>query len=352
MEETIKEILSEFFNEKEVLRRLPNHLKLTGNGFTIAKLLKKFDKEGAKLAYKTKIENDKRKGTLEGYIHRYGEMDGPIKYKEKNAKLSVSESALRLNGKTDAEIQDIKKNHANHSAITEENLIQRYGEVKGRELYSNVQVRDLQFFIGAGWSLEEYEDLIERKTFGWSVEGYIEKYGKEDGLNRWLIDKKKGSDINWFISKYGEERGRIEYAKVLKARTEGGARNSKIQIKFSTALFELLPDYLRDSFYGSPISKDFWMNFESNEFGIKCCIPDIRIHNVLIEFDGDYWHSREETVIRDAQKTILLTGLGYSIYRVKENNYNANEKACLTAALKFIEKNMNSQYKQNFKRKE
>ena len=63
------------------------------------------------------------KGRIEYYIEKFGPIEGPIKYKEKNSKLSVGVDVLRKAGKTEEEIVEIKKTHGKKSGINYENML-------------------------------------------------------------------------------------------------------------------------------------------------------------------------------------------------------------------------------------
>ena len=44
------------------------------------------------------------------------------------------------------------------------------------------------------------------------------------------------------------------------------------------------------------------------------------MNKLLIEFDGDYWHSTEEAIKNDKYKDELAHRNNYIIFRVKEKN--------------------------------
>jgi len=55
-------------------------------------------------------------------------------------------------------------------------------------------------------------------------------------------------------------------------------------------------------------------------------IVDIYIpsENLVIECDGDYWHSLPQAIKRDKEKNKYLQGLGYKIARIAEHNIKCN----------------------------
>lgn len=59
-------------------------------------------------------------------------------------------------------------------------------------------------------------------------------------------------------------------------------------------------------------------------------VPDL---NLVIECDGDYWHSRPEVVERDKVKDRDLLGAGYKLARIAESAINSDVRAAVGAAL-------------------
>lgn len=57
-------------------------------------------------------------------------------------------------------------------------------------------------------------------------------------------------------------------------------------------------------------------------------------HNVIIECDGDYWHSTPAMIAHDKKRDKWFTNHGIGIIRLKECNIKANARACVEQALK------------------
>lgn len=59
-------------------------------------------------------------------------------------------------------------------------------------------------------------------------------------------------------------------------------------------------------------------------------IPDFFIPpNICVYCDGDYWHNREEAVIRDSQQNITLRLMGNKVYRFWEKDIKADVSKCV-----------------------
>lgn len=56
----------------------------------------------------------------------------------------------------------------------------------------------------------------------------------------------------------------------------------------------------------------------------------------IIEFDGDYWHSKSEAKERDAQKQKFIENLGFKVIRIKELDYIENKQNIVKYCLQEI----------------
>jgi hypothetical protein len=302
-------------------------------GMSLKVCIFKFGKEEGLKFYKNRIEKDKIKNTLIGFIKRYGEIEGTKKYYEKNKKLSVSIESLKLNGYGDNEINKIKQKHSKKSSLKN-----KYGEKKYKEYLENgnhfnprkiesylkkgidiniakdkiskIQNRDLKFYInkyGEINGIKKYNQVNEKRRFSNTVEYYIIKYGKKDGIKR-------------FNEKYGEEEGLKIY---FNNKKNGFSQISKIEIEFKQFISVYLKEF---SLVGSPLTESKLIIFKDNLYGLKYCIPDLIINDkVIVEFNGDYWHSFDWKVENDKKRTYLLEEMGYVVINVKEKEYKKNK---------------------------
>jgi hypothetical protein len=51
---------------------------------------------------------------------------------------------------------------------------------------------------------------------------------------------------------------------------------------------------------------------------VDMLVEDSKLGNIVIEYDGCYWHSREGSLERDERKTLLLKNAGYKVIRLRE----------------------------------
>lgn len=68
------------------------------------------------------------------------------------------------------------------------------------------------------------------------------------------------------------------------------------------------------------------------------CRPDFLLENkLIIECDGDFWHSSPNAKTRDAKKELLLGFKGYTILRLTETDINKHSRRCINRIKELIE---------------
>ena len=196
----------------------------------LSKLYKLSIEDAKKLKYdENKIIEEKSKTNLTGYVLRYGEEKGQIKYKERNDKIS----------------KPSKK----------EWYIETYGDIEGEKRW------------------------ISKFRFKTNLEGFILKYGEIEGTKKYKERCQKIGASNrkeWYIEKFGEVDGNYRWdtymyklSKVLQKRVS----NASTIIK---KLLEIL-------------NIEFIMEYKLTDIR-KICDYFIPEYNLFIEFFGDYYH--------------------------------------------------------------
>lgn len=71
-----------------------------------------------------------------------------------------------------------------------------------------------------------------------------------------------------------------------------------------------------------------------NMFAADFYLPD---YNLIIECDGDYWHSLDHQITKDKRKNSHYQTLGYSVYRYWEHEIKEDVSACVDDILHNIE---------------
>jgi very-short-patch-repair endonuclease/endogenous inhibitor of DNA gyrase (YacG/DUF329 family) len=80
--------------------------------------------------------------------------------------------------------------------------------------------------------------------------------------------------------------------------------------------------------YQFPISNSYGLIF-SCDFGF----PEAR---VIVECDGDYWHSLPNVQERDKRKDAYLKAAGYTVLRFSEREIHQDVESCVQAILKLL----------------
>lgn len=112
-----------------------------------------------------------------------------------------------------------------------------------------------------------------------NLNGYIKRYGDEEGLKRYndRCNKiGKSNKLDWYIEKYGEKEGNKKWNNYInKIRNISKKRQSKSSLKIKKILDELKIKYI----------EEFQIN-DTQRFS-DYYIED---YNTIIEFYGNYWH--------------------------------------------------------------
>lgn len=370
----LRSLLMTIYCEKEGIRRCGNLMKSS----SMKVLTFKYGKENAIIRYNELREKDKIKNTLIGFINRYGEEEGTNKYYEKNKKLSVSVESLRRSGFSDAEIINIRDKHKTNSKTDLKTMISKYGEKEGlvrhtkkmenhynpwdykrimsysgvteneaKKIIGIKQTRDKEYYAnkyGYEIGIEKYDNANKKRAYANTKQYYVEKYGEELGLikyNELCVNRGRHSKLEFFVDKFGEEEGKKKYNELIKLKVNYFPNfSSNVELEFNQSIFNLLSDSIKKHFYGSPITKPYYLNVDKNIYGLTCIVPDIKIKNIIIEFDGDYWHSLPNVIQRDELKNKIYNDHSFYLIRIKESNYLINKEKEVNKIITLIKKNI------------
>jgi hypothetical protein len=240
-------------------------------------------------------------------VEKYGDIEG----------LKRWESALKSKVKTMAERKKIKP-YRNGRTLVE--YQERYGVKSG------------------------YQKWIERNNkqkYRFSIQYYIDTYG-DNYVEEWIkyTNSMSKTSLKSYIDRYGNEMGVIKYNEYVYKIVE----NLKVRPNYSRISQELFSTLLKyigntDNIYFAEHGGEFIFYPNSNDdiFGkLKLIQVDFKMGNKIIEFDGDYWHSKQEQMEKDKIREEYLTGKGYFIKRVKESEYRANKEYIINECLNFL----------------
>ncbi len=70
----------------------------------------------------------------------------------------------------------------------------------------------------------------------------------------------------------------------------------------------------------------------------RICQPDIVFPDkkIVIEADGDYWHSLPKAIVKDRRNNKLLRKRGWKVFRFSETQINNNVKECINQVEKLL----------------
>lgn len=214
------------------------------------------------------VRNKLATNSLEHFIKNHGEIEGPIKYeeyKEFQRNKNSFEYKQQKYGWTQEEFDEFNASRA----VTSKNLIKKYGEEKGLEVFN------------------EYRKKQAKN--GNSLEYFIEKYGEIEGIKKYKeVNAKKAITLENMIRVHGEVQGKIKY--------ENWINNSDFFKKHSSLLadefiFNVLSaiDSAKYKIYSS-LTKEFCVYNDRPYFYDLVILGDNNIKK-CIEFHGDYWHA-------------------------------------------------------------
>jgi len=136
------------------------------------------------------------------------------------------------------------------------------------------------------------------------------------------LKKLKTNSLDWYIKKYGEKKGQLEYRKrYIKQLENLNELKENRYSKISQNLFWKIYDILNNK-------NDIWFYELNNEYLIR--IPenlnlnknvffvDFKQKNNIIEYIGKYWHNDIEI----KERINILNKLGYNVLIITSDEYN------------------------------
>jgi hypothetical protein len=181
-----------------------------------------------------------------------------------------------------------------------------------------------EYWMKRGHTQEESRKIISKKQSTFSLEKCIEKYGEEEGRNRW-VDRQE---------KWSKSYKKTNYSK-------------KSQELFST-LYPIIKNKYKNIYFATlDENKEIMDTGKNYEYRLKLknrlIIPDfyIKDNNKIIEFDGIYWHdytrrNKPENAKREEDKDKELIDSGYSILRINEREWEDNPLGVISKCIDFI----------------
>lgn len=209
--------------------------------------------------------------TLKNLINRWGEEKGKEKW-EKYRKIQSEKNTFEYKktkyGWTKEKFDEFNKSRS----VTLEHLITKWGEDVG---------------------LEKWNAYCEAQRYTNTKEYFCEKYGDDIGLEKWLdYNKSKALILPNFIKKYGEIEGTERYQSHIKNVVKNNAKiamfgySKKANDFFNCLIYNHMYDKVNEIFC------ECTPNGEKLIFsGDSYYLPDFEYNGKIIEYYGNFWHA-------------------------------------------------------------
>lgn len=145
----------------------------------------------------------------------------------------------------------------------------------------------------------------------------------------------KGPNVNskeCFIKKYGKEEGLKRYLSHIKNVVDSNHRYSNISKEFFEKLIEKTNLDKSLCFYAENEKRFDLSEEEQKTLNRKCIYVDFLVGNKIIEYNGLFWHEKDRR-IEDFNRKIFLEKMGYEVLTVWDKT-----KGELERAINFINK--------------
>lgn len=264
--------------------------------------------------------------TLNKLIIKYGVDDGTYKYQKYQEKQSVKNTFEHKKEKYGWTEDKFKKFNSSR-AVTEENLIKKHGDIKGREMYNQ---------------------YCERQSYaGCKLEYFIEKYGVEEGTLKYNdINFKKSHTLESYTDRYGSESlAREKLEEFFQSRDFG------FHSKISQELFNNIITNIgrTDNIYFKQLNKEFGSMSQDGRYYFYDFVDNNT--KTVIEFNGIKFHVKDDTkeftqlysgkskeyvIERDFAKKSHIESRGYYVHIVWEDDYYNNKMKCLNECISLL----------------
>lgn len=304
--------------------------RLKGYAVQEKHFIRKYGEEEGKIRWLEFKENDKKPTyCLKHYINKYGEEEGKVRWDATVAK------------KIETERENFK-NKKRKNGQTLEEYQDRYGLEFGYQKWNEKCVKlglknKIAFFISKYG--EEEGKIKWEVAYGnmnkTSIKAFIERYGEEEGkikYNEFTERLIYTQTIEYYIERYGEEEGRKKRSEYLDKVRFKGITYSKVSQELFWEIYKKLNKKQKNQTYFAELNEEYFLRVNHNKINI--IFLDFKLDEKIIEFDGEYWHRNSKE--KDDLKDELLIEKGYQVLRIKELEYYKNKKKIVNKCLKFL----------------
>jgi len=310
---------------------------------------------------------------LKNYIARHGEEKGREQWEIYKTKRKSAYDKNKLNGYS-------------YAKYNLEYYVKLHGEQKGTEVYRK-KIDAQRYKVSRQRYIDEYgsegSEICRKIKNNNSLESFIKRYGKYDGIEKYhsYCKKKRGPVIeriqkqypdNWeekyneylknrfiptkenFIKRYGEIKGIERFEEYLRKSANSYRRNSVSLI--STELFDKVKLIIEDLEHYGKNELTILLTPEEREVYNRVYLKvDCEYNQKIIEFNGDAFHANPEfydaldtphPFLRDKlakniwqddiDKRQILESQGYQVMYVWGSEYNQDKSGIIKKCIKFL----------------
>lgn len=193
----------------------------------------------------------------------------------------------------------------NKYAMTLEHMIEKYGEEEGNKIWENYCKRQAETNTFEykkkkyGMTKREFKEFNKSRAV--TEKNLIKKYGEEEGLKRWkdYVEKQKiTKSWEYMVEKFGEEKAREINRKKINIRYSFKDFNKTIGVsKSSQKFFNELDVYIskRYTTYFTNKNTEYTITTDKKYYSLDYYIPELKL---CIEFNGSCYHG-DPRVFRD-----------------------------------------------------
>lgn len=183
------------------------------------------------------------------------------------------------------------KGYSNENALLQVKKVQqRYGKRNAEKYTKEERQQRTKFsplyWISRGYSVEESVAIIKKNSDNASIDYYIAKYGKKQGIKKYndmCAYRKQRYTLDGYIKAHGKEKGKELWSKKFKNR-----HNSQAARQFFAKLLDKLTDRYKIYTATNEHGEYGVLNSVTNQYYFyDFVILDLKL---CIEFNGDYWH--------------------------------------------------------------
>lgn len=322
------------YGEELGKERYDEFCRKSGYGATIDYYIETFGEELETEKYNNKIEKLKLSNTLNGLIETHGEDVGKEIWKKRCSDMSFTISLDGFKHRHGEELGLIKFNKCQKLKLKNRTLngfIESHGEEKGTELYN-----------------------LMCDSHKLNIDWCISKFGEEAGTieyDRRRAVNKFSKSLDGYIDRHGEVEGFIKWSEMVNNKLQKLKINySKIASDLFNNIYNILDEEAKKSCMYQPFTKEFVI--KNNESG-SVYMVDFKLNNKIIEFNGDYFHTnpniypptfynktKKKTALQiwdyDKIKSDYIKSLGYELLIIWEDDYKKNKQDIIQKCVNFI----------------